>query len=199
MPDVADIIDALRRAVPAATLEPVTAIDMPTLTVDREHLVEVLTALRDDPALQFAVLIDVVGVDRLPIEPRFEVVYHLLALGEAYRAPGSAAPARRLRVKTHAPADDPRVPSAVPVYPGAGWPEREVFDLVGITFDGHPDLRRILTADGWEGYPLRKDYPVQVRKDTAAWEPLQLTPEEFAANVREAQARADRAAGRGKQ
>jgi NADH-quinone oxidoreductase subunit C len=76
------------------------------------------------------------------------------------------------------------VPSVTRIWPTASWPEREVFDLLGIVFEEHPDLRRILMPEDWEGYPLRKDYPVQVRRDTQTWSPLQLTPEEFAANVR---------------
>ncbi len=174
------VIDVLRRAVPGAALEAVASVDMPTISVNREHLLEVARVLRDDPALQFALLADVTAVDYLPAEPRFETVYHVACLGSAY---GSSAP-KRLRMKVRVPAADPRVPSVVPVWPTAGWPEREVYDLMGVTFDGHPDLRRILTPDDWEGHPLRKDYPVQIRKDTAGWSPLQLTAEEFAANIR---------------
>ena len=188
----ATLAETLRRAVPGANVDAGDAVDMTTIYVDRDHLVGVLRALRDDRSLQFSFLADVTSVDVWPAEPRFEVVYHLACLGAAY----GDAPARRLRVKVRAPGADARVPSATPVFPGAGWPEREVFDLMGIAFDGHPDLRRILTPDDWQGHPLRKDYPVQVRKDAQSWEPLQLTVEEFASNVRDAHARAGRAAKR---
>ncbi len=187
------VVDLLRHRQPDAAIEAATSPDMPTIFVDREHLLEVMETLRDDPALQFTFFADVTAADYLPAEPRYEVVYHLACLGEAYKAPGyvSAAEPRRLRVKVRVPGADPRVPSLVSVFPAANWPEREVFDLFGLSFDGHPDLRRILTADDWEGHPLRKDYPVQVRKDTAAWSPVQLSVEEFAANIR---AERDRAA-----
>jgi NADH-quinone oxidoreductase subunit C len=87
-------------------------------------------------------------------------------------------------MKTRVSADDPRLPSLSPVYPSAAWPEREVFDLFGISFEGHPDLRRILMPEDWTGYPLRRDYPVQIRKHAQTWEPIQLSQEEFAASVR---------------
>jgi NADH-quinone oxidoreductase subunit C len=186
------VIEALRRAVPAATIEPGTATDMPTLYVDREHIVEICRVLRDAPSLQFALLVEVTSVDLLPQQPRYEVIYHMACLGEAY----GHAPARRLRLKVRVPDNDPHVQTVTTIFPGAGWPEREIYDLMGIVFDGHSDLRRILTPDDWTGHPLRKDYPVQVRKDAASWEPLQLTPEEFAANVRAAQAQADKTAGK---
>jgi NADH-quinone oxidoreductase subunit C len=181
--DASPILDVLRGAVPGATLDTRAAIDMPTVAVDRGHLHDVLVVLRDHPALQFAFLADITAVDRLPAEPRFEIVYHLACLGEAF-ATGAAVPARRLRLKVALAGDDPRVTSAVAVYPAANWLEREVFDLFGVTFERHPDLRRILTPEDWSGYPLRKDYPVQIRKTTQAWEPIQLSVEEFAENVR---------------
>ena len=184
--DSSGILDLLRRAVPGATIGELESIDMSTITVDREHLLEVGLVLRDDPTLQFALLVDVTAVDRLPAEPRFEIVYHMACVGEAYLTAGATAAAtpRRLRLKVMLSADDTRVPSVVSVWPTAGWPEREVFDLFGISFDGHPDLRRILMPDDWDGFPLRRDYPVQIRKDAASWSPLQLTVEEFARNIR---------------
>jgi NADH-quinone oxidoreductase subunit C len=184
--DSSGLIDLLRRAVPGATIGELESIDMSTISVDREHLLEVGLVLRDDPSLQFALLVDVTAVDRLPAEPRFEIVYHMACVGEAYLTAGAttAATPRRLRMKVMLSAADTRVPSVVSVWPTAGWPEREVFDLFGISFDGHPDLRRILMPDDWDGFPLRRDYPVQIRKDAASWSPLQLTVEEFARNIR---------------
>ena len=183
--DAPSLTDLLRQAVPGAGIEALDSADMPTIAVDREHLIAVSEALRDDARLQFAFLADVTAVDRLPAEPRFELVYHLACLGRHYTTTdGGAAPPARLRLKVRLPAADPRAPSLVSVYPTAGWPEREVFDLFGISFDGHPDLRRILMPDDWVGHPLRKDSSVQIRKDTIATSPLQLTPEEFARNVR---------------
>lgn len=188
--DASPILDALRDAVPGASLEAVaSSVDMPTIRVGRERIVDVMRALRDAPALQFALLADVTATDALPSEPRFDVVYHLACLGEAY-ATGAAAPPRRLRVKVSLPGDDTQIATVTPVYPVANWLEREVYDLFGITFVGHPDLRRLLTPDDWTGHPLRKDYPVQVRKTADAWSPLQLTAEEFAENVRAQRARA---------
>jgi NADH-quinone oxidoreductase subunit C len=213
-----EIVEHLRRAWPDAAIDAAASADMPTIYVDREHLLEVFETLRDDPSLQFSLFVDVTAADYLPAEPRFEVVYHLACLGAAYRTSGVVsatrskettpeglagraettpdvlAPPSRLRVKVRVPGTDPRVPSAITVYPAAGWPEREVFDLFGLSFDRHPDLRRILTPDGWEGYPLRRDYPVQVRKDTPSWSPIQLSPEEFAANIRAERERATRQA-----
>lgn len=178
------LVDALRRLVPDAVVDPRASVDMPTVAVDREHLIDVCRALRDDPGLQFAFLADVTAVDRHPADPRFEIVYHLVCVGPSYAAAGGPAPARRLRLKVALAADDARVPSVVSLWPTANWPEREVFDLFGIAFEGHPDLRRVLMPEDWEGHPLRKDYPVQIRKDTASWSPLQVSVEEFAETMR---------------
>jgi len=191
------VIGVLARELPDATFEAAGAIDMPTFYVDSDHVADACRMLRDHPELQFAFLADVVGADYLPAEPRFEVVYTFACLGEAFKTSnGPAAPPRRLRMKTRLSGAEPRLPSVTGVFPSANWPEREIFDLLGISFDGHPDLRRILTPEDWTGYPLRKDYPVQIRKDTASWSPVQLSPEEFAANVRAARERAAKQAGR---
>ena len=188
--DASDVIQILREAVPGAQITEVPAIDMPSITVDRMDIVAVCRALRDHSSLQFALLADLTAADYFPVEPRFEIVYHLACLGEAY-ATGAAAPPRRLRMKVRLAGDAARIPSVVSIFPAAGWLEREVFDLFGVAFEGHPDLRRLLTPEDWTGHPLRKDYPVQIRKDTPAWSPVQLSVEEFAANIR---AERDRAA-----
>jgi NADH-quinone oxidoreductase subunit C len=193
------VLDLMRAAAPGGTIEPSPAIDMPTAYVDRASLIDVCAALRDNPALQFAFLVEITAADYHPADPRFEVVYMFACLGEAFAQPGGAAPPRRLRLKvrvsgTSEDGKDAWVPTLTSLWPAANWLEREVFDLFGITFTGHPDLRRILTPDDWTGHPLRRDYPVQVRKDAAAWSPLELTAEEFAANVQASRAAsADRA------
>ncbi len=99
---------------------------------------------------KFNRLSTVTAVDRYPVEPRFEVVYHLHSVGRN----------ERVRLKCRVPGADPEIESVTPVWRGAGWYEREAFDLFGIRFRGHPDLRRIMMPDDWEGHPLRKDYPV---------------------------------------
>jgi len=122
-----------------------------TVVVPLEHLVRTAEYLVTEPSLRFSFLSDITTVDRYPIEPRFEVNYHLLSIERR----------ERLRLKVRVPGNEPVVPSVTPVWPTANWHEREIFDLFGIRFQGHPDLRRILMPEDWEGYPLRKDYPVE--------------------------------------
>lgn len=121
-----------------------------TIVVVRERLLEVLQFLRDDPALDFKMPVDVCGVDYLGWkEPRFEVVYHLFSVTKRHR----------IRIKVEVPEDDCRVPSAFGIWPGVDWFEREAWDMYGIVFEGHPKLKRILLYEEFEGHPLRKDYP----------------------------------------
>ncbi len=179
----ASVFETLRLALPDAAIAEIAQPDMPAIRVERDSLLAVVQTLRDHPALQFAFFGECTCVDYLPAEPRFELVYHFACLGAAYAAPAGPAPPRRIRVKVPLPGNDPRASSITSVYPAAGWPEREVFDLFGIVFEGHPDLRRILMTDDWEGHPLRKDYPVQIRKGAASWSPMQVSAEEFARNI----------------
>jgi NADH-quinone oxidoreductase subunit C len=120
-----------------------------TLTVTPANLIELLTFLKNDVQCQFVSIIDVCGADYPARARRFDVVYHLLSPRQNLR----------IRVKVETDEDTP-VPSATAVYPGADWFEREAYDLYGILFTGHPDLRRILTDYGFEGHPLRKDFPL---------------------------------------
>jgi NADH-quinone oxidoreductase subunit C len=122
-----------------------------TVVIPREYLPKVAEYLATEPSLSFSFLSDVTAVDRFPMEPRFEVNYQLLSLECR----------ERLRLKVRLAGQDPVIPSVTPIWPTANWHEREIFDLFGIRFEGHPDLRRILMPDEWEGYPLRKDYPVE--------------------------------------
>ena len=167
-----DIIDILTPLVPEADYEVGPSIDFATVYVPADRLVDTCRILRDTPALRFDVLTEITAADYLPREPRYEVVYHLLSI------PNRA----RLRLKVRVPADG-TVPTVQGVWKGAGWQEREVWDMFGILIDGHGDLRRLLMPEDWEGHPGRKDYPVQIHKATQTYEPLEVTEVEFRANI----------------
>jgi len=145
-----------------------------TIDVLVERLTDVLTFLRNDPSCRFSILIDICGVDYPERPQRFEVVYHLLSMHQNHR----------IRVKLQVDDETP-VPSIVELYPTANWYEREAFDMYGILFSDHPDLRRLLTDYGFSGYPLRKDFPltghVEVRYDDekkrVVYDPVSLTQE----------------------
>ena len=145
-----------------------------TVFAERDHIVSLLRFMRDDPQCNFETLIDVCGVDYPERAERFEVVYHLLSMRMNQRI--------RVRIKTD---EETPVASITPLWPAANWFEREAFDMYGIQFSDHPDLRRILTDYGFEGYPLRKDFPLtgnyEVRYDDlekrVVYEPVQLTQE----------------------
>ena len=182
------IIEALSRAFPGAAgrIEAVESGDgMPTIVVPRELLVETSMALRDDPALRFAFLADIVIVDYYPREPRYEALYILACLGTS----GFGDAAKRLRMKVRVPNGEATLPSVAGVWAAANWAEREAYDMFGLVFEGHTDLRRILMPDDWDGHPMRKDYPVQIKAPVKTYEPLQLSEEEFVANVEAARSR----------
>jgi NADH-quinone oxidoreductase subunit C len=171
--DASSIIDALALAVPASDIQQGEASDCVTLVIPRERLLDAARWLRSHPSPGFDVLVEVTAVDRWPSEPRFEVVYHLLA---------TAVPAR-LRLKVRVGGEDPSVASVHTVWPSADWLEREVWDMFGIVFEQHGDLRRLLMPEDWVGHPLRKDHPVQIAMTPKVYEPLQLTEQEFRAKI----------------
>jgi len=140
----------LRAALPDAVLDVSDFRGQLSIVVVAERIVDVCTLLKTDRELQFDQLLDVTAVDHLSREPRYDVVYHLL----------SHPRKTRVRLKAPVPDGDPRLPSVTGVWRAANFAEREVFDLFGIRFDGHPNLRRILLPEHWEGHPLRQDHPV---------------------------------------
>ncbi len=164
----------IREARPALVEDALIAYGELTLLATGANVVELLTFLRDDPRCDFVNFIDACGVDYPARAKRFDVVYHLM----------SPKQNQRIRVKLETAEDEP-VPSVTSVYPGADWAEREAWDMYGILFTGHPDLRRILTDYGFEGHPLRKDFPttgfVEVRYDDSlkrvVYEPVELRQE----------------------
>jgi NADH-quinone oxidoreductase subunit C len=169
------VIDAARKALGDALIDAVERVGEITLTVKRDEIANALKALRDTSGLEYQQLMEIAGVDYPDRPERFEVVYQLLSLTKN----------RRLRVKVATDEATP-VPSVTGLWPVAGWLEREVYDMYGVTFAGNPDLRRILTDYGFEGFPQRKDFPltghVELRYSEAEkrviYEPVQL-PQDF--------------------
>jgi NADH-quinone oxidoreductase subunit C len=169
-----DLAAYLNDKLDADILESVVAFGELSITVKAGDIVDVARFLRDDAKCQFVSIIDVSGADYPARAKRFDVVYHLLS------------PKQNLRIRVRVEAsEDTLVPSITGVYPGADWFERETYDLYGVLFSGHPDLRRLLTDYGFEGHPLRKDFPltgfVEVRYDDEAkrviYEPVELKQE----------------------
>jgi NADH-quinone oxidoreductase subunit C len=169
------VIDAAKAALGDAIVDVKEHVGEITLTVKREEIASVLQALRDVPVLEYQQLMEIAGVDYPDRPERFEVVYHLLSLTMN----------RRIRVKVSTDEATP-VPTVTTLWPNAGWLEREVYDMYGVTFAGNPDLRRILTDYGFEGFPQRKDFPltghVEMRYSEAekrvVYEPVSL-PQDF--------------------
>ena len=171
---LSELAGPIAQGLPDAKLDATIAFGELTVVCEAGDLPALLGFLRDDPQCRFVCLIDICGVDYPSRDRRFDIVYHLLS---PYRN-------LRIRVKLSIAADTP-VPSVVPIFPAANWFEREAFDLYGVLFSGHPDLRRILTDYGFSGHPMRKDFPltgeVEVRWDEEAkrvvYEPVKLVQE----------------------
>jgi NADH-quinone oxidoreductase subunit C len=149
------VAECLRSWNPKSVAEVVEFRGETTIVVPREFLRSAAELCREDPKLRYNFLTDATCVDRYPAEPRFELNYHLVSIPRQ----------EKVRLRVWVSGNDPAVDSLVPVWPGANWLEREIFDLFGIRFSGHPDLRRILLPDDWEGHPLRRDYPVEGYRD----------------------------------
>jgi NADH-quinone oxidoreductase subunit C len=148
------LLEKLKEKFGAGIVESSDALGENSIVIDRDKAAEIFRTLHDDTEFAFEFLIDVTGVDWPERRPRFDVVYQLKSMSKN----------QRLRVKIKVNADDAWVPSAYPVWKSADWLERECFDMFGVEFHGHPDLRRILLYDAFIGHPLRKDYPFQKRQ-----------------------------------
>ena len=174
MIDLVALGETIKAALPGAVTGSSVAFGQLTLNIDVAHVVDVMRFLRDDPGCRFVSFIDVTAVDYPGREKRFDVVYHLLS------------PTLNERIRLRAEASEiTQVPSIIEVFPGADWFERECYDLYGVIFTGHPDMRRLLTDYGFDGHPLRKDFPltgfVEVRYDDqekrVVYEPVRLNQE----------------------
>ncbi len=182
------LVAALNHALESTNATTAVALGEVTLTVPAAHYLDAMRSLRDRPELRFEMLIDLCGVDYSAFGgdgregPRFGVVCHLLSLSNN----------QRLRVRSFAPDDDfPLLPSLIDVWPAVNWFEREAFDLYGIVFAGHPDLRRLLTDYGFIGHPFRKDFPisgyVEMRYDPersrVVYQPVSIEPREITPRI----------------
>jgi len=172
--DLSSLGETIKAALPGAVLGSSVAFDQLTLAVDASKIVEIARFLRDDSGCRFVSFVDITAVDYPGRENRFDVVYHFM----------SPTLNARIRLKAEA-SETTQVPSIIDVYPGADWFEREAYDLYGVIFVGHPDMRRLLTDYGFDGHPLRKDFPlsgfVEVRYDDqekrVVYEPVRLNQE----------------------
>jgi NADH-quinone oxidoreductase subunit C len=171
---LAELGESIKTALSGAVAGYAVAFDQLTITVDATKIVDVVKFLRDDPVCRFVSIIDVTAVDYPGREKRFDVIYHFLS------------PTLNERIRVRAEADETtQVPSIIDEFPGADWFERECYDLYGVIFTGHPDMRRLLTDYGFDGHPLRKDFPltgfVEVRYDDqekrVLYEPVRLNQE----------------------
>ena len=172
--DADTLVAVLQDALPGVQLERVHSVDLhTTMYVSAEDLPALARVLRDRPDLQFTFLAELTAVDLWPREPRFELVYQLVSIEHRLR----------LRLKVRLSGSAARIATISGIWPAANWLEREVWDLFGIVFDGHPDPRRLLMPEDWEGFPLRKDYPVQINQKVQSSSPMQMTEDEFRANV----------------
>jgi len=171
--DADALVAALKEALPGVAIEHAPSIDLQTTVyAPPGDLPAVARALRDRRELAFT-LLEVTAVDFWPREPRFEVVYLLVSIEHRLR----------LRLKARLEGNAATIATVSDIWPVANWLEREVWDLFGIEFERHPDPRRLLMPEDWDGFPLRKDYPVQINQRVRTAEPMQLTEEEFRANM----------------
>lgn len=153
IPEAKDPVETLKQAKPGVVLDVKLFRDETTIIVSRDAIAEVARFMRDTPGLVYNFLSDISAVDYYPEATRperFGVSYHLYSM--LYN--------RRLRIKVFLPEEEPEVPTVTGVWPGANWPEREIFDMMGINFAGHPDMRRVLMPEDWDGHPHRRDYPL---------------------------------------
>jgi NADH-quinone oxidoreductase subunit C len=172
--DADALFAVLQETLPDVPLARVPGVDAQTsVYVSPALLPKALRAWRDSDQLQLTFLAELTAVDFWPRKPRFELVYVLVSIPRQLR----------LRVKVRLDGDPALASTVSDIWPAANWLEREVWDLFGIQFEGHPDPRRLLMPEDWEGFPLRKDYPVQINRKVRTSEPMQMTEEEFRANM----------------